>query len=100
MIWDLSKGEAIKRLTLAGHEVSVKSVAAFPDCQHVITGSGDKTAKIWSVMTGQEVKTLAGHEDEVLSVAVFADGEHVITGSLDRTAKIWAVSTGQAVKVL
>ena len=55
----------------------------------------DKTARIWDVITGEEVvRTLEGHGDRVLCVAWSPDGRRVATGSWDGTARIWDATTG------
>lgn len=77
-------------IVLTEHTKIVSSVAIAGD--KVVTGSHDKTAKIWKV-DGQLLHTLKGHTDQVWSVAT-ADNK-VVTGSYDNTAKIWNLNTGQ-----
>jgi WD40 repeat protein len=60
----------------------------------VISGSWDKTIKIWDVVTGTEKFTLEGHSDSVEAIALTPDGKTVISGSWDKTIKIWDVVTG------
>ena len=43
----------------------MNSVAVFPDGQRVVSGSNDKTVKVWDVATGECVATLAGHSKSV-----------------------------------
>ena len=37
----------------------------FPDGRRVVSGSDDKTLKVWDVATGECVATLRGHSDSV-----------------------------------
>ena len=46
--------------TLTGHS-EVHSVAYSPDGKHIVTGSWDKTVKIWDSATGKEVSVLVCH---------------------------------------
>ena len=58
-----------------------------------MSGSRDKTIKIWDATTLQEVGTLEGHTNYVYSVAVFPDGSKIVSGSGDKTIKIWDATT-------
>ena len=66
-------------------------VAFSPDGTKVLTGSSDKTARIWDVATGLEVHKLT-HNGPVNAVAFSPNGTEVLTGSDDKTAWIWPVS--------
>ena len=76
------------RLTLKGHEGRVNSAAYSADGQQIVTGSWDKTAKVWDAVTGKELMALEGHGDAVNSVAYSVDGQRIVTASDDKTAKI------------
>ena len=41
--------------TLRGHSSWVRSVAYSPDGKHIVSGSWDRTVKIWDSTTGKEV---------------------------------------------
>ena len=69
-----------------------------PDGKHVVSGSGDKTVRIWSLESGQLVRQLDGHTDRVYSVCVTPDGKHVVSGSYDKTVRIWSVESGEFVR--
>ena len=45
------------------------------DGKRIVSGSGDKTVKVWDADKGQEVLTLVGHTKMVNSVAFSADGK-------------------------
>jgi WD40 repeat protein len=83
-----------------GHEGGITSVAYSRDGRFVLTGSLDKTARIWDAGSGQQILVLRGHEDGVTSVAFSPDGHFVLTGSRDKTARVWDASTGQQIHSL
>jgi WD40 repeat protein len=83
--------------TLRGHTELVSAVAFSPDGKSILTGSFDKTLKLWETATGKEIRTFggpSGHRDLVLSVAFSPDGHTFASGSADHTAKLW--DTGEA----
>jgi WD40 repeat protein len=69
--------------SLAGHAEAVFSVAFSPDGQLIVSGSGDRLVKVWSVSARKEVASLAGHTNEVWSVAFSPNGQHIVSGSSD-----------------
>jgi WD40 repeat protein len=75
-------------LTLKGHTSWVHAASRSPDGSRVLTGSWDRTAKVWD-SSGAEVLTLRGHTGEVFAASWSPDGSRVLTGSWDKTAKVW-----------
>ena len=47
---------------LEGHTAPVRSVAFFPDGQRIVTGSWDKTARVWDATTGRSCSPWKGIE--------------------------------------
>jgi len=81
--------------TLRGHEREVLSVALSTDGRRIVSGSDDKTIKVWDTVKGGEpLLTLHGHEAGVWSVALSADGRRIVSGSWDRTIKVWDAEKG------
>ena len=77
---------------------SVWSVAYSPSGHHIISGSSDRTIRIWDAETSTAVgNPLEGHTDRVLSVAYSPDGRHIVSGSDDLTIRIWDAETGASV---
>lgn len=73
----------------AAHMHPVYSLAISHDGSTLVSGSVDKTVKVWSLTDSCEpccVQTLRGHSEYVSKVAVSSCGKSVFTGSFDRTA--------------
>lgn len=90
-----SPGQALETVIQKGHELAVVTVAVSPDSNYVVTGSKDKSAKLWELNTGREVRSFLGHEATVTSVAITPDGKFLLTGSNDKTIRGWDVATGK-----
>jgi WD40 repeat protein len=91
-------GPALRRV-LAAHSDVVRAVAIAPDGKWLVTGSADRTARIWDAATGQERATLT-HPGEVHEVAVAPDGGWLATETGDGTIRIWDVVTWQTLVTL
>jgi WD40 repeat protein/GTPase SAR1 family protein len=76
-------------LELVGHTGGVESVTWNHDDSKILSGSADRTLKIWDAMTGELLHTLDGHLKGVLSVAWNHDSSRIVSGSYDGTVKIW-----------
>lgn len=79
---------------------SVLDVAISPDGRYLVSGSHDKTVKLWNLSTGECLHTLRGHRKWIWSVAFSPQGHLVASGSEDNTVRLWDVHTGQGLKTL
>ncbi len=84
--------------TFTGHSNGVSSVAFSPDGRYALSGSRDKTLKLWAVDSGVEIRTFTGHSSGVLSVAFSPDGNYALSGSWDGTLKLWEVASGAEIR--
>ena len=86
--------------TLTGHTNNVTSVAFSPNGCALVSGSTDKTIKLWDAASGQLLRTLTGHANSVSPVAFSPDGRTLVSGSADKTIKLWDAASGQLVRTL
>ncbi|HET9909780.1 MAG TPA: TIR domain-containing protein, partial [Anaerolineales bacterium] len=86
---ELYTSGGVLKQTYVGHTSYVYSVNFSPDGRHILTGSWDKTARLWDIESAKVSRILANHMDSVSSSAFSPDGKHIITGSYDRTARLW-----------
>ena len=64
-------------------------MAFSPDGRSALTGSADKTARLWDAATGLPRGPALRHDGAVLAVAFSPDGRSALTGSDDNTARLW-----------
>ena len=67
--WDLETG--VRTMALLGHGGDVVGMSLHPtDANIVLTGSVDRTAKLWDLRAKKCQQTFYGHEADVTSVFV------------------------------
>jgi WD40 repeat protein len=71
------------------HRHWVYCVAFSPDGQYIVSGSEDKTVRLWNLQGNPVGQPFQGHDDAVLSVAFSPDGQYVVSGSEDKTVRLW-----------
>ena len=86
--------------TLQGHTSGVLAVALSFDGRRAVSGSSDKTLRLWDLESGQTLRTLQGHTSGVLSVALSSDGRRAVSGSSDETLRVWDLESGQTLRTL
>jgi WD40 repeat protein len=84
-------------MQLQGHDDTINSVAFLPDGSKIVSGSSDKTIRVWDASTGVEMlPPLRGHDDLIRSVAFSPNGSKIVSGSDVKTIQVWDASTGNA----
>ena len=78
---------------LKGHTAPVSALAMSADGKILVSGSEDKTIKLWQIGTGFLFRTLTEHSGSVFALAISPDGKILASGSGDGTIKIWDLSS-------
>ncbi|PWA27224.1 hypothetical protein CCH79_00013900 [Gambusia affinis] len=82
--------------TLVGHTGGVWSSQMRDNI--IISGSTDRTLKVWNAETGECIHTLYGHTSTVRCMHLHE--KRVVSGSRDATLRVWDIETGQCLHVL
>ncbi|KAK4051432.1 hypothetical protein OIV83_002916 [Microbotryomycetes sp. JL201] len=88
---------------LSGHTDAITCLQVAEDLPHpsfpvLMTGSWDRTVRIWNLETGKEVGVLVGHSRGIRALQF--DALKLVTGSMDSTLKIWNWRTGECLRTL
>jgi WD40 repeat protein len=81
-----------------GHTHSVSSVCLSGDGRYALSGSLDKTLRLWELGTDRCLRTFEGHTSTVLSVCLSGDGRYALSGSHDNTLRLWELGTGRCLR--
>ena len=83
-----------------GHTNWVTSVGFSPDGNRIVSGSMDKSVRVWDAKTDEHLRELQGHTDSVTSVGFSTDGNQIVFGSLDKSVRVWDGKTGKQLREL
>jgi WD40 repeat protein len=62
-------------------------VRIHPDGKKVVSGSMDRTIRVWDAATGKELVKMFGHQKVVSELAVAADGKLIASAGHDGTVR-------------
>ena len=85
---------------LSGHTSLVASINFSLDGTSLVSGSRDKTIRLWDLQTGGVVRTFQGHTDWISSVSISLDCTRIASGSYDETICLWNVQTGECCHII
>jgi F-box and WD-40 domain protein CDC4 len=83
---------------LEGHSEPVRALAVHG--RTCVSGSYDKTVRVWDIVTGECVHVLTGHEHKVYSIGYDVQRNRCVSGSQDNTVKVWDIETGTCLHTL
>ena len=85
-IYKIDDGE--EQLVLRGHKNRLLAIEFTPDDKYVLTGSMDRTIRLWDAKTGEEL--YVWHIDSgVASLDILQDGKRFVSGHADGTVNLW-----------
>jgi RNA polymerase sigma factor (sigma-70 family) len=84
-----------KQRQLTGHKNVIHVVKFSRDGKRLASSSGDRTARLWDVTAGHELRRFEGHGGEVRGLDLSADGKRLVTGGDDKTIRLWDAESGK-----
>lgn len=85
-------------MILHGHSDDVNCIAVIDN--RVLTGSDDKSVRLWDADSGQVVHVLTGHEGEVYCVALGVNLSIAASGDSLSEVRLWDPQSGQPIAQL
>ncbi len=95
ILWDTDAVNAKLLKTLRGHSDVVRRVQFSPNGKWIVSGSDDKTIRIWEVATGKEIRVIRGNEYAVKCIACSPNGQYVASGDINDAVHIWDIVNGK-----
>ncbi|MFN8489554.1 MAG: protein kinase [Caldilineaceae bacterium] len=83
-----------------GHTKTVTSVRLSTDGCLALSGSRDRTLRLWDLESGKCLRVMKGHAAGVTSVCLSADARLALSGSADATLRLWDLASGQCLRVM
>lgn len=96
-IYNIDEGKIVK--TLSGHTALLRDLLLLDDGVTLISGSDDRSIRIWDLKNYTQVRSLTGHNHSANKIHLYSSGV-LVSASDDYSIKFWKMETGDCVKTL
>ncbi|KAG6265579.1 hypothetical protein E4U49_000871 [Claviceps purpurea] len=94
-IWSVQTGQLLDQLS--GHEGPVSALAFSPNGDSLVSGSWDRTARIWSIFSRTQTSEPLQLQADVLDIAVRPDSLQLAISTLDGQLTFWSMADAEQV---
>jgi len=100
---------------LRGHEQIIESIAFFSEANfpknvnpsrvetprdYLVSGSRDRTVRLWSISSASCLQVFTNHENWVKSVLIHPSGNYIISAGDDRTIRVFDIKANRCLRTL
>jgi WD40 repeat protein len=71
------------QIYLEVHTSYVNSVAISSNNKYFVSGSGDKTVRLWNVEKRRQEAIFEGHTNDIAFIAITSDNKYIVSGGFD-----------------
>ncbi|KAK4689010.1 hypothetical protein P7C73_g1086, partial [Tremellales sp. Uapishka_1] len=96
IVWDMNTGAEVRRGTGDGRGLACVVWKG----DYILTGSVDRSIKLFSATSTALLRTFEGHTDLVRTLAMDPELGIIVSGSYDHTINIWDFNTGELIRKL
>lgn len=82
---------------VAGHVGWVTALESDPFNRFLVSGSVDRTIKLWDIARGTLLLTLTGHIETITGIRISRKRPYMVTSSLDKNVKLWDLEANKSV---
>lgn len=83
-----------------GHKSTVVSLSFSRDGNWLVSGSKDKTIRIWNMLRNTLKAVITGHTNHLVSICISQDSKWIVSASKDQEVRLWSLSNIPQVSVL
>ncbi|CCX09741.1 Similar to Periodic tryptophan protein 2 homolog; acc. no. Q9C270 [Pyronema omphalodes CBS 100304] len=94
-IWNVQTGQLLE--TLSGHDGPISSLSFAPDGSSLVSGSWDRTVRIWSIFTRTQTSEPLQQQADVLCVIHRPDSKQLTVSTLDGQLTFWEIENAEQV---
>eukprot|EP00047_Mylnosiga_fluctuans_P005493 m.240821 g.240821 ORF g.240821 m.240821 type:complete len:917 (-) comp13732_c0_seq1:165-2915(-) len=86
-VWNMRTGRLLE--VLAGHEGPISSLSFSPVSAVLVSGSWDKSIRVWDIFEHKESVEPIVHTTDVVALAYRPDGAQIVVSTLDAQLSFW-----------